>query len=450
MTHGGATLRAEWDVSDNFMLRSITSHRELEYADHVDIDATTLETGDVLVDVAQQQRSQEVQGIYEGDRLTMVSGLYYLNEHVKSAQFAFADDLLTGPGGFNFTRTVNDALITSTWAAYVNATFDLTDRLSASVGVRYTEEEKDYERTTSTFSDFPGGTADPAFAFMITDTWNDTSPMASLDYQVTDDMLLYGRVSRGFKSGGFNGRANNPGEQAPYAPEEVTSYEIGVKSDWLSNMLRINAAAFYNDYTDFQARVSGLATDPGTGLPSPELTVLNAGALEISGAELEIGYFPTQNLSLDAQIGYLDAAYGEFDDERFVAFGGSRAFQDPAFSPEWTARYGASYRFDLGEAGDLSLNGAARFRSRMALSVDNTVTNSDVQIEGLFQDDYWLYDASLIWTSESSILSAGLYGKNLSDEVYRTDGQEFSSVGNIRTVYYGAPRTVSLVLTARY
>jgi iron complex outermembrane receptor protein len=73
-----------------------------------------------------------------------------------------------------------------------------------------------------------------------------------------------------------------------------------------------------------------------------------------------------------------------------------------------------------------------------------------VQIEGLFQDDYWLYDASLIWTSESGILSAGLYGKNLSDEVYRTDGQEFSSVGNIRTVYYGAPRTVSLVLTARY
>jgi iron complex outermembrane receptor protein len=68
----------------------------------------------------------------------------------------------------------------------------------------------------------------------------------------------------------------------------------------------------------------------------------------------------------------------------------------------------------------------------------------------MWQDAYWLYDASLVWTSESGILSAGVYGRNLSDEVYRTDAQEFSSVGNIRTVYYGAPRTWSFVLSARY
>ena len=82
--------------------------------------------------------------------------------------------------------------------------------------------------------------------------------------------------------------------------------------------------------------------------------------------------------------------------------------------------------------------------------VDNTPVDSNVEVEGLFQDDYWLYDASLLWTHKNGVFSAGLYGRNLSDEVYRTDGQEFSSVGNIRTVYYGAPRTLSLVLTARY
>ena len=99
--------------------------------------------------------------------------------------------------------------------------------------------------------------------------------------------------------------------------------------------------------------------------------------------------------------------------------------------------------------GALTLAAAARFRSRMALAVDNTPTNSDVEVEGLFQDDYWLYDASLTWQA-TDVLSVALQGRNLSDEVYKTDGQEFSSVDNIRTVYYGAPRTWSVVFRAAY
>ena len=123
---------------------------------------------------------------------------------------------------------------------------------------------------------------------------------------------------------------------------------------------------------------------------------------------------------------------------------------EPAFSPEWTARLGASYEWSLAGGNTLRLAGSAKFRSRMALSVDNTPVNSDVEIDGLFQDDYWVYDASLLWTLGEGRFSVGLNGRNLSDEVYRTDGQEFSSVGNIRTAYYGAPRTYSLVLTGRF
>jgi iron complex outermembrane receptor protein len=217
----------------------------------------------------------------------------------------------------------------------------------------------------------------------------------------------------------------------------------------MDNRLRANLAVFYNDYRDFQARVSNLTTDPITNLPSVELTVLNAGQLEISGAELELTFRPVDALTLDAQIGYLDAAYGEFEDLRFIAFGGSRAFQEPAFSPDWTARFGGAYEFDLGHLGSLTAAASARFRSRMALTVDNTLTNSTVELPGMFQDDYWLYDASLTWEA-TDVLSVALIGRNLSDEVYRTDAQEFSSVGNIRTAYYGAPQTWSVVFTARY
>jgi iron complex outermembrane receptor protein len=457
LTHWGSALTASWDISDAITLKSITAYRDLQNSDYVDIDATFLETGDVFVDVNQNQVSQELQATYDDGPLTLVGGAFYMVENIDSHQEAFGDDVLTGPGGFTFLRTVDDDLKTTSWAVFANASYALSDQLNISAGVRYTEETKDYFRTTSTFSSFPGLTANPAFAFSIEDTWTDTSPMASIDYRFNDSMLVYGRVARGFKSGGFNGRANNPGEQAPYAPEEVTSYEAGLKSDWLDGDLVANVSVFYNDYKDFQARVSGLVTDPGTGLPSPELSVLNAGSLEISGAELELSYSPFSALMLDAQFGYLDAAYGDFDDTRFAAapYNGSRAFQEPAFSPEWTTRLGGTYEFDLADAGTLRLAGSARFRSRMALAVDNTTLPTLAvpvvqEIEGLFQDDYWLYDANLVWTERDGVFSIGLYGQNLADEVYRTDGQEFSSVGGIRTVYYGAPRTIRVVLTARY
>jgi len=451
MDHGGVSLHADWELSDNITLRSITAYRNLNYTDYVDIDATALELGDVLVDVDQDQTSQEFQAIWEGERWTTIGGLFYMQENVASHQEAYADDLLGAfLGGGTFLRTVDDDLQTTSVAAYLNTTYQLTDRLSISGGLRYTEEEKDYFRTTSTFSSNVLFTANPARPPVnITDTWDDLSGLLSIDYQLNDDFLLYGRVAQGFKSGGFNGRANNPGEEAPYDPETVTSYEAGFKSDWFDGRLRANFAAFYNDYRDFQARVSNLTTDPGTGLPSIELSVLNAGQLEISGAELELVYNPVDALRLDAQIGYLNAEYGEFEDLRFVASGNSRAFQTPAFSPEWTSRFGAAYTWELANEGSVVLAGSARFRSRMALSVDNTLTNSATEIEGLFQDDYWLYDASLTW-NVNDVFSIALQGRNLSDEVYKTDGQEFSSVGNIRTVYYGAPQTTSLVFTARY
>jgi iron complex outermembrane receptor protein len=450
MDHGGVSLRASWELNNNWTLRSITAFRDLNYTDYIDIDATIYEIGDVLVDVDQDQTSQEFQAIYESDRLTVVSGLYYLRENVDSHQEAYADDLVDGYLGLTgFTRTIDDELETTSTALYANLSYALTDRLSLGLGARYTEEEKDYFRTTSTFYSNPlfNGT----FGFNIDDTWENTSGMASLDYQFADNILLYARIAQGFKSGGFNGRANNPGEEAPYDPETVLSYEVGAKTDWFDGSLVANVAVFYNDYQDFQARVSGTVTDPGTGLPSPELTVINAGQLEISGAELEVVYRPIDALRLDAQVGYLDASYGEFDDERFP--GGSRAFQDPAFSPDWTARFGGVYEVDLAQAGSLEIAASARYRGRMALAIDNTFVNGAVgtttEVPGLFQDEYWLYDASLTYRP-NDVVSVALQGRNLSDEVYRTDGQEFSSVGNIRTVYYGAPQTWSVVFTARY
>ena len=450
LKHYGFAGTVALDLTDALTLKSITAYRNLKTDDFVDIDATQYEVGDVFVGVHQNQLSQEFQGTYTSSKLNAVAGLYYLKENIRSHQEAYADDLL-GPAFLNsgFLRTVDDKLHTTSYAAYANASYEIVPTVRLSAGVRYTKETKDYERTTSTFfSLLPAFNATFGFA-PPKGKWHDTSPMASLDWQVTPTTMVYARVAKGFKSGGFNGRANSVAEATKYDPEKVWSYEAGFKTT-VANQLRLNGAVFDNEYKDFQARVSGLDTDPITGLPAPKLSVLNAGKLRIRGAELEAAWTPTSGLLIDGQLGYLDAKYKVFDDARFIAFGGSRAFQTPAFAPKWTLRVGAQYAFDLGSIGAITLGGQTRYRSRQALAVDNTITNTNTKVEGLFQDGYWVHDARIVWEDPSKKYSVGLYGYNLTKKAYKTDAQEFSSVGNIRTVYYGAPRTLTLRLTARY
>lgn len=447
----GAALNVAYDISDSLTLRSITAYRRLNTDDYIDFDATAREVSSALVAVDQNQFSQEFQLNYESGPVTAVGGLYYLRENVDSHQEAYADDLL-GAAFLNsgFLRTIDDTLETTSKAAYANVSYALTDALRVSGGIRYTEEEKDYWRTTSVFySALPAFNATYPFAPPV-GKYDDTSFMASVDYQLTDDVMIYARFSQGFKSGGFNGRANTAAESTEYDPETADSWEVGFKATGYDNRVRLNVAAFTTSYDNFQARVSGLDVDPITNLPAPVLSVINAGGLDISGLEVEGVVALTEELTFDTQIGLLDAEYAEFNDARFTSTGGSRAFQEPAFSPNLTARYGLTYVKQIPGGGDVTFGGVARYRGRHALAVDNTPVNSRAELPGMFQEAYWLMDARVVWTDASGRYSVGAYGQNLTNEIYRTDAQEFSSVGNIRTAYYGAPQTWMVKLTARY
>jgi iron complex outermembrane receptor protein len=456
LRHWGTSVNIAYDLSEAVTLRSITAYRQLDTDDYIDIDATQLQIGDVFVGVNQNQISQEFQVNLNSGPLTGVAGLYYLREHVTSHQEAYANDLvnltgfrgvlpdaLLGTSNFpTFLRTIDDDLETTSYAAYLNLSYEIVPRLRLSAGIRYTSENKDYFRTTSTFSSSPLLTSAAPFQFDADNTWEDVSPMATIDYQLSDDLMVYARYARGFKSGGFNGRANTAAERTQYEPETVNSYEAGIRST-IASQLRLNLTGFYNDYRNFQARVSGTGVDAVTGIPEARLSVINAGALEIKGIELEAAWTPAAGLLIDAQVGYLDAKYDEFADVRFP--NGSRAFQTPAFAPDWTIRLGAQYEANLGSGGFLTFGGSARHRSETALAVDNTTINTNpaliTRIEGLFADPYWVSDARIVWESQDRKLTLGLYGQNIFDEVYKTEGQEFSSIGSIRTVYYGQPMT---------
>jgi iron complex outermembrane receptor protein len=438
----GVSATMTWNANPDWTIKSITAYRRLKIDLFEDIDATPLQLGDVQVAFDQHQTSQEFQFNYVHGPLTVVSGLYYLRETIPSHQDAYANAYLTP---FTFLRTIDDDLKTTSEAAYVNASYQVTDKLHISGGLRYTDEEKAYTRSTSTFSSFAAlnnVTFAPPFP---TTTWTKVSPMASIDYQATPSAMLYARVAEGFQSGGFNGRANSANQNLPYAPENLISYEAGAKTEWFDKRLRLNGDVFYNDYTDFQASVG--ASELIAGIPTPILTVLNAGKLKITGAELELTAVPVKGLRIESEIGLLDAKYDSFNDTSFP--GGTRAWETPAFSPHMTARIGAAYEWPLAN-GSLTLGGQGRYRSEMALGIDNADPATRAHYAGLWQDAYWVADAQLVWERADRRYSVGIYGKNIGGTIYKTDAQNFLSVGHIITAYYGDPTTWDVALRYRY
>ena len=433
--HWGGNVTLSWDINDRTSLKSITAYRDLQTDSYIDIDATELELGDVLVALDQNQFSQEFQLLGDnGSNLNWVAGAYYLREQVPSHQEAYADDFLLWIGiPISFLRTIDDDLETTSYAVFGQIDWAFAENWNLGLGLRWTKEEKDYFNTTSTFSNILGN-ADPAFAFTDSDSWSDWTPTITLDYAMNDNVRFYGRLANGFKSGGFNGRARNADDASRFGPETVWTAEIGAKTTMANGRLRANYTLFMSQYDDFQARVSVADPDDPTNFSLP---VLNAAELDIKGAEVEMTWLPIDPLMLSTQIGYLKSEYGA------GGFYGADFMEDePAFSPKWTARFAGTWTVDTDSGSQVLLTLAANYRDSMWLSVENT--------PALTEDDYWVVDAIVTWVSTGGNWT--VYGgvKNLTDEVYRVEGQEFRSVGGIQTAYYGHPLTWTIGVDYRY
>lgn len=466
LDHWGASGTINAELSNTLTLTSITAYRRLLSKNYVDIDATQAKVGDVFVNVRQHQFSQELQLKVDAGKLKGVVGAYYLNEHINSHQEAYADSYLRYVGTpLNFLRTIDDEQDTKSYAAFGQLTYDLTDRLAFTAGLRYTHETKKYFRTTT------ATTTSPVFAAINIvsrftfpnslpaplntvdrasfDAW---TPSFTLSYKPTAQTLVYASASRGFKSGGFNGRANALADLTQsingtnvvvttFRPENVWTYEVGAKGSFADGRVVLSADVFRSDYKDFQARVGG----GNTGLTGGSFPVLNAGKLKIQGVEFEAMVKPWSALTLTASMGYLDAQYQEFNDgRRAPAFScnptGAKIICKPAFAPPITFRAGGDYRIPIGAAASLSLGGDVRFVDKHWLSVDNRA--------GLFEDGYVVGNVYAQLDFDKFYLRGMV--KNAGDALYKTDGQEFSSVGNIQTVYYGDPRTWQITVGVRF
>jgi iron complex outermembrane receptor protein len=440
----GLSVTGEIGLSDALTFKTITAWRDGKTDTVIDFDNTVLPTLDIPAYYADRQFTQELQLLYEGDRLQGVFGLYYLNGRAEGA-------FDTVVGLANLTTLTSGEVFTKSYAAFGDFSFDVTDQFKISAGLRYTRDEK----TGTVFRRNYTGIRSPRFGnaaavpglirsdYTNSRDFEKLTPRISLSYQPNADLNLYASYGKGFKSGGFDMRGDailTPTTVNGYEPETIDSYEVGMKGAFLDRTLFVNLAGFYSNYKDQQVTIQVPALPSGIAS-----FVDNAGKGVIYGFELETRMVPSRNFQASVAVGYTNADYKEF----FTFIGGGttpvdvsnqRAFQN---TPEWTANASVTWSDDL--AG-----GTIAFTPAVSLRSDTQMF--EFATPALDQDGYALVDAAVNWTSGDGKYRIGIAGRNLTDKRYRVGGYNFPGAltGNSVIGYYGPPRTFTATLEVKY
>ncbi|WOI52154.1 TonB-dependent receptor [Parvularcula sp. LCG005] len=465
----GASLTAEWDVNDMFTVKSVTAYRESDTVTPIDFDALPEPDFDVPARYIDDQFSQEFQLLFNTDRLSGIAGVYYLDGNA-SGEF---DAVLSALGLSIYTSGDQKK---ENFSVYADMTYDVTDRLSVSVGGRYTEDETTADVNREVWLGLGSGSFFPEnttsiFAGRQTGYEglnrkdDQFTPRVSVAYEATPNTNLYASYSEGFKAGGFDPRARGDLDplglsQEGFAPEKVKSYEVGMKGSAADGRLTYAIAAFLADYTDQQITVQSGADSDNDGTNDTFVSsVFNAGSSTYKGVEIESAFRATDNLTLTAMMGYIDAEIDEI-----VSAGVNIADQFVTQNtPELQARLGFAYEYpETVYGGSLQFNGAAEYRSEYYLfNVPNPGFDAGDSVifpaggPALDPDEYTLLNLSANWTSSDDRYRIGLHGRNLTQEEYRVAAYNFvtpSQLGldSAYSAFYGAPRTVTATFEYRY
>ena len=425
----GANLTIDWSLSDALTLTSVTGYQDFSRFHVEDRDASSLIMLDGTFDNQIDQFSEEVRLTHVGDDLVLIGGAFYGEDSVDTRDEFLATDLLALLGLAGVDVIGNEyQQDTTSMALFLHSEWGFSEDWKLTAGARYTDESKDFAGAYTFL--IAGGTEIPLYPDVVeTYDTDNVSGKIGLDYTGIEDTLLYASVSRGFKSGGFQGQLSfDPAALQPFNDEEVLAYEVGMKSRFAGNSLEFNASVFFYDYEDMQF-YGGLFDSPVGVL----FGIANIGDAEIKGAEADLWWRPTEGLDLRFGLGYLDTEI-----TNSVVDGVATGSELPN-SPEFT--FSSMARYEWAISGTLTAEVA------VALDFQDNVTFDIVRappeaIEG----SYWLYDARIGVGAADARWNVSLWGKNLADEEYRTQVTN-SSVGYGET--WGMPRTYGLTFTTR-
>lgn len=437
----GASVTINYELSSGHVLTSITSYRYNEIRAANDNDNTALDL--LAVDFYDDQSvfTQELRMASQGgETLDYVVGLYYLDQQAEAEHIGIfgADfsNLILGAGPVVRPVTSVAEVETQSYAFFADAQYHLTESLTLNLGFRFTDEEKDLSMSQlvdpliSLIGIFPDivGLEDS-----ISET--DFSPTVGLSYNFSDNISAYAKVSKAFKSGGWNADFTSAtlANLLQFDSESVTNYEAGLKTELLDGRLRLNTAVFYMDYSDLQV-------SQFLGVLAGGTVISNAGKAELMGVEVDFIGRVTESLSISGGFGYLDSEFDEF--ENCAPGGVDCKGNQLTNAPKWTASLSLDWEQPLGKGTVL-----AHFDYAYRSSVYGRPTNLDRLEAGSFG----LFNASLGFLTNDESWEFTLWAKNLLDKDYIAGITNDDLTGLDSTIVgYGDPRIVGARATYRY
>ncbi len=427
---GGVTATVEIPVGDNMTLTSVTSYRDYESDFFFNTDGTEVEVTRSYFQYESDQLSEELRLASNNDGpLNWLVGLYYLTED-KQGALGLGRNTHPSFGQVSFIIPNDDE--TDAFALFGEVSYDFSDKWTGTLGLRYSDEEKtDFTSVGAIFGDFTGlASTGSVVEFFTRDDkadFDDVTPRLVLEYRSSEDLMIYGSVTEGFKSGGWNAFDGSPS----FEPEEVTSFEVGFKSDLSDGRVRLNGSAFYYDYTDLQVSTfqNGLTV------------TTNAADATVRGFELELSARPVDPLLVNASLGYLDAEFDTFisangrcpadatpaelagpcngagaGETRVADLSGNRLQN----APEWKFNLNGTYTIKLDNGGEVDVFAQVSHQSE----IFHTQFNDPL----IGQDDTTLVDARIAYIGIGGYWEFALWGKNLTDEEYFQNTVRFTSL----------------------
>jgi iron complex outermembrane receptor protein len=439
------SLTVDWKVGGG-TVTSISAYGQMERDRTNDTDAGPLNVVSSTLTNDQDQFTQELRFTSgTGGAVSYIAGLYYFRQDVDSfGQSCFG--AITNVPGFlrGLCGDTSGNITTISRAAFANADWRISDALTLTGGLRYTKEEKELDYLQN---GFPFGVAPtlPRQQDRLSD--DDLSPTVSLLWKATPDVNLYGTVSRGFKSGGWNldnitSNSITRFSQLRFTAESAWNYEIGAKTTWLDNRLTANIALYRIKYEDLQAVQLQQVLGGGGAVVA---VVSNAANARSQGVELELVARPSENLLLSAGFGYADAEYTDYIDRTSggaaLDFSGNRLDN----APKWTRNASIQYTLPTGALrwrfrGDWNMRSDYFFgRENLATQRLDGWSTGNVQVGVGNADQTWEVVA---------------FADNVTDREYLVakgaGGFPFPGVGTSDTVTYGSPRQYGLRATIRF
>lgn len=479
VTTHGESLLVDWAINRDLSFKSITANRASKSYAPIDFDSLNTPLFEAPAIYKDDQQSQEFQFTYTGDKWQGVAGLYFMRANA----FNEFDVLFNAAGGLSL-YTLDD-VDTRTWAAFADVSYDVSNTFNVNLGGRYTSDERKariYKRTylgltgSPTLGNpnaigLPPNTDMSKSDLSRTDT--KFTPKIGFGWKFAPEHNLYGSYAEGFKGGFFDPRMDlggNPNSATSLVkrqgvePEEVGSFELGLKSSFNRNRIQTNAAVFYTDYTNVQIPGSIPTFNDAGQVTGFAGNVTNAGKAKIKGFELEGLARITDAFTLSGMVAFIDAEYKEWivangltgSAAALVNVAGSAEFQN---TPKKAANITAVYEWPLtmfGRSGGLALGNSLSYKSKVyqfEFVRPSGVPAIDVNLpaaEMLAQGGHTLWDANLTWTSRDGKVQVALQGRNLTDKRNKVAGYPFAGFFNTITAFYGDPRTVKASVNLKF